>query len=69
MTHKVLIEKIETIWKDISPHWQAREANKYYSNTIRVLEQLVSTNELATLQMKETSDDLKDLAQRLYYEM
>ena len=69
MKHDVLISKIQTIWDDFSPYWQAKEANKYYNNTICRLKQMVSANEVATLQMKERSDEIVEIARSLFYDM
>lgn len=69
MKHEVLQKRIQTIWTDASPHWQAPEASKFYNNTIRTLENMVSANELATFQMKEKSDEIVEIAQGLYYDM
>ena len=69
MKHNDLIKKIQDIWANASPNWQAPEASKFHSNTIFSLEQLISANELETLRMKEQSDDIVKIARSLYNDM
>lgn len=69
MKHDVLISKIQNIWEEYSPYWQAKEANKYYNNTICCLKQMVSYSEAAMLQMKKESNEIVEIAQSLLCDM